>query len=421
MHHLLIGNSIAALCAAGEIRKADPDCAITILGDEPHKPYSRPLISYYLAGKIEKERLFTFPENLYEELSIEPLLGQKALEISPREQEVILDGAQKIKFDRLLIACGASAFVPDVPGKDLEGVFTFTTLDDALAIDDFIATSSPEAALVLGGGMIGLKAAEALATRGLSVTIVELADRLLSVTFDKEASSFFESALAEHGIRLFTSTTIKTIEGKGGSVTGCLLENSETIPCQMVVMAVGVRPRVELAAGAGLSTGRGIVVDPHMRTSHPAIYAAGDVAQVRNILDETEQPIPIWPVAAATGKVAGANMVGADKVFEGAFPANSITLFERAAIAAGITEPPQDARVETGVRRVDEHAYRKVVLRDGKLAGFVMVDRIERAGIYTGLLKASVELDSLEPERLLSDDFGLIWLPQDYRRSLIED
>ncbi len=420
MHHLLIGNSIASISAAEEIRKADAGCAITILSDEPHKPYSRPLISYYLSGKIEKERLFTFPANLYEDLSIEPLLGRKAVEIALEEQEVLLEDKQRIKFDRLLIASGGSPFVPDVHGEHLDGVFTFTTLDDVLAIDNFIAKNSPEAALVLGGGMIGLKAAEALAIRGLSVTIVELADRLLAVTFDREASSLFEHTLAWHGVKLFKNTTIKTIEGKKGRVTGCLLENSESIPCQMVVLAVGVRPRLELAAGAGLSTGRGIAVDEHMRTSHPAIYAAGDVAQVKNILDETEQPVPIWPVAAVTGRVAGANMAGADRTFEGAFPANSTTLFERAAIAAGITEPPDDGNFKTAIRSQNKHCYRKVVLRGGKLAGFIMVDRIERAGIYTGLLRASVKLDSLEPEVLLSDDFGLIWLPEDYRRDLIE-
>ncbi|MGB9607199.1 MAG: NAD(P)/FAD-dependent oxidoreductase, partial [bacterium] len=187
--YLIIGSGPAALSAIEMIRKRDLTSEILLLSEEPYPPYSRPLISYLLAGKIEEERVFYKGKDFYEKNNVKALLGERAVELDTKEGVVRTSRGKAFAFDKLLIATGGKPIVPSVEGRELKGIFTFTKLDDVKGIGRYLGEEEVEKAVVIGGGLIGLKAMEALMEWGLKITIVELADRILGLTLDRKASS----------------------------------------------------------------------------------------------------------------------------------------------------------------------------------------------------------------------------------------
>jgi len=325
MHYLIIGNSAAAVGAIEAIRRCDAENPITVVADEPHHVYSRPLISYLLGGMVDEGRMDYRPRDFYTRHRVETMLGVEVTRVDPAGQSLTLAGGGTLAYDRLLIATGGRPFVPPVPGVDLEGVFTFTRLDDARSMARYIEQHEARSALVVGGGLIGLKTAEALMARGLRVTIVELADRILSMTFDHTASKLAESLLRRAGADVRTGLTVKEIVERKGRVDHAVLQDGERAECDLVVFAIGVRPNVGLIAPeAGIRVNRGIVVNRRMQTSVPNVYAAGDCAEGYDMLLGENRPIAIWPNAYRQGYVAGCNMAGVEREYEGGMPMNSV-------------------------------------------------------------------------------------------------
>jgi len=296
-------------------------------------------------------------------------------------------------------------------------VFTFTTWADERAIEEHLRQNQVSQAVVLGGGLIGLKCLEALHLRGLPVTLVELADRILSATFDREASRLAEGALARAGVDVRTSTTVGKVLSRHGQLTGVELTDGSRIDCQMLVLGVGVRPDLSLVEATAIRTDRGIVVDDHMATSAAGIYAAGDVAQGLEALSGQTRPVPILPVAARQGRIAGTNMAGGDLRYEGAVLMNAVDVLALPTISVGRTVEVEGDEV---LSRLDEHAgtYRKLVLRNDRIVGAIFIGRIDRAGIFTGLIRSRIDVASFK-ELLLGDEFGLLSLPADYRAHMV--
>jgi NAD(P)H-nitrite reductase large subunit len=303
-----------------------------------------------------------------------------------------------------------------VEGRDLEGVFTFTKLDDVKEIRKYLEERNVEKAVVIGGGLIGLKATEALMELGIKITIVELADRILGLTLDKKASSILQSALEREGVRVITGNTAQELRGRG-KVEEVVLRSGEVIPANIVLFAIGVSPAVDFLSGSELKINRGVLVNERMETNIPNIYAAGDVVELDNILMGRKQVIAIWPNASDGGKVAGENMLGGESEFRGSFPMNSVEICGIPTISMGITEPENDDN--EFLIKEKEGEYKKIVIKEGKIIGAVFVGDIERVGIYCGLIKEGIDVSSFK-ERLLDDDFGLIYLPKNYRKMKLE-
>jgi len=428
--YLVLGNSTAAIGAVEAIRALDRATPIVLVSKEPRHVYSRPLISYLLAGEIDEERMYYRPRDFYERNRVEARLGVEAVGVDARARVVRTADGAELAFEKLLVATGGRPFVPKIEGLSYtswddarvvrtEGVFTFTSWDDAAAIAAHLEEHHPARAVVVGGGLIGIKAAEALCARGLRVTIVELAERLLPLALDRRASELAARACADAGVELVCGATVKALRSQGGRVSGAQLADGRVLPCEIVVLAVGVVPDLRLVEGSGIRTERGIVIDDRCRTSVEGVFAAGDVAQGRDSLSGESRPIPIFPHAYRQGAVAGTNMAGGEARLESAFAMNSVEVFGLPTVSLGLAAAEGDG-YEVLVR-LDEQAraYKRIVLRDGRIVGALFVGDIDRAGIFAGLMRHGVDVSAAR-ELLLADQFGLLTLPAEYRKHVVE-
>jgi len=415
--YLIIGNSAGGIGAAEAIREVDRVGKIAVVSDEPYPAYSRPLISEYLAERRPLERMLFRPADFYKENNIQAVLGGTVERLDTPARAVELDDGRRIGWGRLLLATGGLPIIPRIEGIDRGGVFTFTTLDDAKAIDQYL-NHRVERAVVIGGGLIGVSVAEALVKRGIRVTIVEMKERILNTILDEEASALEAETLRQAEVEVITGHTVAKISSyRGDAVTGVTLDDRRPIPCKLVVLAIGVRPRTELVAGTGIKTNQGIIVDRRMATSCPRVYACGDVAEAFDFVYGENRLTPVWPNAYLGGRIAGFNMAGITREYQGGTAVNSLKHFGLAAVSAGMVNPPDDS-YELLSKKYD-HSYRKVVLKDGLVVGMVFVGDIEKAGIVFGLMKDRVNVAGFK-QALVAQDFGLVSLPEEIWRPHLE-
>jgi NAD(P)H-nitrite reductase large subunit len=414
--YLIIGNSAGGIGAAEAIREVDKEGSIIMISDEPYPSYSRPLISKYLTGERTLESMLFRPLEFYNQNNVTSILGKKVKNLGLGDHTAEIENGEHISWEKLLIASGGVPIVPQMEGAGKRGIFTFTTLDDAKAIDEFIENAS--SAVVIGGGLIGISVTEALKKRGVKVTVVEMKDRILNTILDEQASSIAEEVLKKAGIRIITGRTVAEITGKE-LVRGVTLDNGEDIACSMVVVAIGVSARIELARGTEIKINRGIVVDNHMATSCPDVYSCGDAAEAYDFIYCANRLTPIWPNAYIGGRVAGYNMAGVKAEYPGGTGMNSLNYFGLDIAAAGIAVPPGD-----GYELMDKQKngiYQRVVLKDDLIVGMVCVGATETAGILFGLMRDRVKVSNFK-KMLLSDNFGLISLPRElWQRRLKKD
>ncbi len=417
--YTILGNSVAAIGAVAGIREVDPDGAITLVAKEAYHTYSRPLISYLLGRKVDETRMPYRPPDFYEKSGVTPLLGVEVTRVDTETRTLTASDGRSIEFDKLLIGVGGVPIVPrDVAGVDAEGVFTFTSWDDAKRIQKYIDDHNVAQAVVVGGGLIGLKSVEALVELGIRTTMVELADRILSVTFDQTASDLARKSLESVGVDVRCGTTVQEIRHRDGKVCSAHLRDGTELFCSMVIFAVGVVPNTRLVADSAIETDRGIVVDEFLATSVEGIYAAGDVAQAADLLTGVKRPIPIFPNAYRQGFIAGKNMAGRAKPYEGGLAMNAVDVCGLPTISIGLTAGEGEG--DEVLSSCDERAgvYKKIVLRGDKIIGAIFIGQIDRAGIITGLIKNSVSISDFK-DMLLTDDFGLISLPTEYRKHVV--
>lgn len=421
MRHVIVGNSVAAVGAIEAIRQTDRTNPITVVADEPQHVYARPLISHLLGGQVDDSRMYYRPPDFYERYQVETMLGIEVTQVQTAERRLMLAGGGTLAYDRLLITTGGRPFVPSLPGTDLEGVFTFTRWSDARNIERYLKKNRVESAVVVGGGLIGLKTTEALMERHVRVTVVELADRILSISFDRTASRMAETLLRKARTEIRTGTSVVEITERDGRVDTAVLRDGERVQCDVVVFAIGVRPNVGLITPeSGIHVKRGIVVDRRMRTSVRDVYAAGDCVEAYDLLLGVDRPIAIWPNAYRQGYVAGSNMAGVEKEYAGSFPMNSVEVCGVPTISVGLTDPQEEPESYETLVYIDREAptYKKLVMRDNRLVGAICVGNIDRAGIYTGLIRTRTDISAFK-DHLLSGNFGMISLPREYRDEFV--
>lgn len=415
--YLILGNSTAAVAAVEAIRSVDADGSVAVVSDQPNHVYSPPLITYVLAGKIPEDRLYTRSRDFYAKLKVDTYFGVPATQLQPDEHQVVLASGATLGYGKLLLATGGQPIIPPLPGVELQGVFTFTRHDDMCRVREFIQHNRVTQTVVIGGGMIGVKVAEAFAALGLETTIVELMDRVLAQALDETGSAMAKRALEQAGVRVITGSGVTSIGGSDGHVQSVTLDSGSRLPAQLVILAVGVRPNVQLAHEAGLSVNRGLLVDDHMLTSAPDVYAAGDVAEAYDPLLGEARPVAIWPAAAMQGEVAGLNMAGQDAGYSGSIPMNSIQVCGLPTISVGLTVPPEGSDT-LEYRSPDGKSYRRMFIVGNRIVGAIFVGDIERAGIITGLIRGAIDVGSFR-EKLIQRDLGLLSLPKHYRKHIV--
>jgi NAD(P)H-nitrite reductase large subunit len=414
--YLIIGNSAGGIGAAEAIREVDREGAITIISDEPYHAYSRPLISEYLVNRCPLERMLFRPPHFYQKGDIRTLFGEKVVQVNFNNHCVKLKSGRTLTWRKLLLATGGLPIVPKIEGISLQGVFTFTTLDDAKAIDGFLTQYRRKVrAVVIGGGLIGVSATEALVKRGVEVTIVEMKERILNTILDEEASALEEKALTEAGVEIVTGHTVGKIGSYlSGQATSVILDDSRPIPCEMVVVAIGVQPRTELVSDSEIRMDRGIVVNRHMATSKPDVYACGDVAEAYDFVYGENRLTPVWPNAYMGGRIAGLNMAGIPIEYQGGTAMNATKYFGVNIVSAGMVAPPDDSYEVVSEKH--DHGYKKVVLKDGLIVGLVFSGDIEKSGIVYNLMKDRVNVEAFK-KVLVAHDFGLASLPEEIWRA----
>lgn len=415
--YLILGNSTAGAAAIEAIRRADPTGSLAVVSDQTNHVYSAPLITYVLAGKVPEDKLYTRSRDFYEANKADTYFGTAVTQIKPAEHEIVLDSGAVIGYGKLLIATGGMPIVPPLPGADLTGVFTFTRHDDMCRVREYIQRNNVTQAVIVGGGMIGIKVAEAFSYLKLDTTVVELADRVLALALDETGSAIAKRTMEQHGIHVITGSGVTSIGGSDGKVQSVTLDSGSRLPCQLVIMAVGVRPNTQLAVQAGLAVNRGILVDDEMRTSDNDIYAAGDVAEAFDPLLGECRPIAIWPAAFMQGEVAALNMAGQNEKYDGSIPMNSIQVCGLPTISVGLISPPEDAEV-LEYRSPDGSSYRRMFIVGDRIVGAVFVGDIDRAGIITGLVRQAIDVSSFK-EKLIKRDLGLLSLPKHYRKHIV--
>lgn len=415
MGYVIVGNCIAAVGAIEGIRRHDRATPITVISKEPYAAYGRPLIANYLKGKLKESELALREPDFYERKGVRLIIGLPARGLSIRDRTVEVEGGEEMPFERLLLAMGGNPIVPPIQGVEGPDVYTFVTLQDAKALRQ--AASRLRHVAVIGGGLIGLKAAESLHDLGIQVTIVELADRILSMAFDETASRIITRRLEEIGIQIITSNTAEEVlRQRDNQVSGVRLRDGTVVSSQAAVVAIGVAPNLEVVRDTEVQCRRGILVDEFMETNVPGVFAAGDVAEARDWHFAEWRVVPIWPNAYKQGQVAGRNIVGQRISFSGSIPMNSIAFYGIPTMSVGVINPPPEGGYEVLVHLEEEAKnYRKLVLKDGVLVGYVLVGRVERAGILTGLIR---EKRFVEPfkEVLLNEELSLLDLPREIRK-----
>ncbi len=380
-NYIVVGNSAAGVSAVEALRRLDEKGSVAIISDEDYPVYSRCLLAYYLSGEIEEEKLLFKPLDFYERMHVKPILGRKAVKVIPSENKVLLEDGKCLAYDKLLLATGASPKRIEVKGGNSKGVFVMRTVEDAKGI--ISSSRAADRAVIVGGGLIGMKAAYGLNKRGLKVKLVVSSNRVLSQMIDLDASNILRSKLEEHGVIVETGLSVKEITGENRQVSGVKLSDGSHLPCQMVIIAKGVSPNVGLAQECGTKINRGIVTDEAMKTNIENIFAAGDVAETMDLLQREQTLNPLWPNAISQGRVAGQNMAGGEAKYNGSMSMNSISFYGLDIISFGIVNPQGD-EYETIIER-DSQVYRKLVIRAGKIVGMITVGNIRNSGVILSL------------------------------------
>ena len=386
-NYVIIGNGAAAVGAIEGIRSVDTEGKITVISAENHHVYSRPLISYLLEGRTDEKRMLYRHEDFYEKNRAEVLFGEKAAKLDPKAKKVTLESGRELSYDSLCVATGSTPFVPPIDGLEaVKNRHSFMTLDDAEALERDL---DPEASvLIIGAGLIGLKCAEGILGRCKKITVCDLAPRVLSSILDGDCAALMQAHLEGLGIEFLLGDTVEKFSGKTA-----VMKSGKEVSFDVLVTAVGVRANVSLVKDAGGEVGRGILADSKMKTSLDDVYAAGDCAEITDMTSGEKKVMAIMPLAYIGGHCAGVNMAGGDESLENALPMNSIGFAGLHCMTAG-------SYVGECFEEKTERGIKRLYTKDNLLKGFIIIGDVDRAGIYTSLIRNKTPLDSLNFEIL---------------------
>lgn len=359
---VIVGAGIAGLSAAQTVRETSPHARVILLGKEKHAPYYRLNLTRYLAGEISDNDLPVHAPGWYEENRIELRYDTEAVAIQPNDKTVELANGEKIAFDKLVLASGAHPWIPPIAGADKAGVYTVRTRDDAKCIIDKVRRGMKCACI--GGGILGIEIAAALARHGVDLTMLESFPWLMPRQLNQHGGQVLQDSIAALGVQVRTQARIKEICG-GGHATGVILEDGGHIDADMVVVTAGVRANTHLARKAGLKVANGIVVDRHLTTSHPDILAAGDVAEYQGNL------YGLWAPAQYQGNIAGLNALGIEAEFGGIPRSNTLKVLDIPLFSIGQIEAQDGSYLSVSRQEAGKYSY--FLFRDNRLVGSILI------------------------------------------------
>ncbi len=381
MNFVIVGSGPAGIFAAEAIRRLDRESPVTMVAQDRRAALSPVMLSYWLAGRPEETLFFRDP-SWAENFNINFKPDRTAGSLDTLSRKLVISSGEEVPYERLLIATGASPISLPIPGIRTEGVGSFRTPSDAERI--LGGDCSGREVVIIGGGFIGLKLACHLRERGLGVTILEKELKLAFRMFDLKTSRIVAKKLEESGIPVETGVEVTQVLSEKGRVSAVHLKDGRSLPCHRLVQAVGVRPNVQWLAGSGIDLKGGISVSDRQETNVSGVYAAGDAAVTIDSITSERVSNATWPAATRQGIVAGVNMAGGSLRYVHNYSLNALNLFGLRVMAAGHSHYDEE---ESGVRILLEErgeVYRKLVTRDGRLIGFILVGDTSDAGLLLG-------------------------------------
>lgn len=392
MRYLIVGVGAAGITAARTIRSLDSEADIVMVSKDT-QVHSRCMLHRYISGERKEEQLNFVPDTFFADNEIFWISGKDVTEVDDSEKILVLDDGTRLAFDKLLIATGADSFIPPVGDfRKASNVFGLRHLEDAVKIRKM--AENAEKVLIVGSGLVGMDAAYALLEQGKQVTVVEMADRILPLQLDETAGAAYRKLFEAAGCRFLVSR--KASETKMNDqrrITCVILDDGTEIPCDLVIVAAGVRPAIGCVKNSGIQTGRFLEVDSKMQTSAEDIYAAGDVTGLSGI----------WPNAMKQGQTAAYNMCGicAEYVDRYAMK-NTMNFYGLVTLSLGRGAAEEGDEV---IIREDRSHYKKAIIRDGKLDSILLQGDIDYTGIYQYLIKNKIDLSD-KKEKIFELSFG---------------
>jgi len=397
MNIIIVGNGVAGITAARIIKEKDPKSNVSVYTEENYHYYPRPRLYDILSGKAEPHDIYTFSDEWYTKKGIKVHLKKRALRIETEKKELLLEDNSKIHFDKLLLANGASSFIPPIKGSEKKGTFTLRSIKDALIIKEY--TRKTKKSIVIGGGLLGLEFASSLRKLGQQVTVVEIFSRLLPRQLDQDGSKLLNDRISSQGINIFLGAKTAEIIG-GHNVSGVLLDSGQEISGDLVLISAGVRPNIELASKSGIKVNRGVLVDQHLQTSADDVYAAGDVAEFEGKL------YGIIPAALDQANVAAVNMLEKEqKIYNSTIPTSTLKVVGIDLTSMGIVNP--EGKKYEEIKRIDARnsIYKKIVLENGKIVGAILLG--DRKGVTSIAKLMAQETDIAKyKEEILTGNFN---------------
>ncbi len=390
--HVIVGAGTAGWNAITTMREVDRGASeIVLVSDE--SPYSRMVLPYYLAREIGESHVFTAGPTRLAELKVETRIGRRAQRIEASQNKLILDDGEELPYDDLLIATGSSPVRPPLPGAEGPGVHSFWTLPQAREVAAGVRPGARVA--MVGAGFIAFTILNALLSRGVKLTVVEIAPRILPRMVDEAGARLVQAWLEERGVAVRAGAEATAIED-AREAKAIRFKRGRAVECDLVIMATGIRPNLEWVRGSGVEVRSGVVVDERMRSSVPNIYAAGDVAEGPDRVTGEPAVHAIEPTAMQHGRVAGANMAGRDTAYPGSLLMNIVDVLDLEVASFGVWE---DAGAETFAEvRPERPSYRKLLFRGGRLVGAIILGKTRDiwatndVGMLKGLVYTGVDL-----------------------------
>ncbi|WP_368235044.1 NAD(P)/FAD-dependent oxidoreductase [Clostridium perfringens] len=385
MRYIVVGASAAGISGAKTLRELDKDAEI-ILVSKDENVYSRCILHHYISGHRDVEALDFTDRDFFEKYNIEWKKGLEVKSIDDREHVIGLSNGESLKYDKILLATGASAFIPPVENlREAKNVVGLRNLDDAIKIKE--EAEKVKNVVVLGAGLVGIDAIAGLAFKDLNVTLVEMGDRVLPIQLDKYASSKYEKRFEDAGVKLKLGVRAeKVLIDENKNPKALLINTGEEIPCELIIVATGVRSNVAFLKDSSIETDRfGLIINEKGETNARDVYGAGDITG-RN---------PIWPTAVKEGIIAANNMVGNEIFMEDFFGSkNTMNFLGLTTMSLGVVNIPDDSYTEE--IDISGENYKKIIHKDGKIYGAIIQGDLSYAGVLTQLIKEKIHVSKVK-------------------------
>ena len=385
MRYIVVGASAAGISGAKTLRELDKDAEI-ILVSKDENVYSRCILHHYISGHRDIEALDFTDRDFFEKYNIEWKKGLEVKSIDDREHVIGLSNGESLKYDKILLATGASAFIPPVENlREAKNVVGLRNLEDAIKIKE--EAEKVKNVVVLGAGLVGIDAIAGLAFKDLNVTLVEMGDRVLPIQLDKYASSKYEKRFEDAGVKLKLGVRAeKVLIDENKNPKALLINTGEEIPCELIIVATGVRSNVAFLKDSSIETDRfGLIINEKGETNARDVYGAGDITG-RN---------PIWPTAVKEGIIAANNMVGNEIFMEDFFGSkNTMNFLGLTTMSLVVVNVPDDSYTEE--IDISGENYKKIIHKDGKIYGAIIQGDLSYAGVLTQLIKEKIHVSKVK-------------------------